>query len=76
MLLNRFFLPLLLSQCAVGNHGNDSTNHQINITNLVEDLMMARAAGALMEVEDFPQDLSSCCNIRHENRYGATEDFY
>ena len=48
------------------------------ITNLVEGLKMARAAGALKEVEDFPQDLSSCCNIRHEhtNRCDANEDYF
>ena len=47
-------------------------------TNLVEDLKMARAEGALMEVEDFPQDLSSCCNINHEhtNRCDANEDYF
>ena len=50
----------------------------ITTTNLVEDLKMARAEGALMEVEDFPQDLSSCCNIKHEhtNRCDATEDYF
>ena len=39
----------------------------ITITNLAEDLKLVRAAGALKEVEDFPLDLSSCCNIRHEH---------
>ena len=50
----------------------------ITTTNLVEDLKMARAEGALMEVEDFPLDLSSCCNIRleHTNRCDATEDYF
>ena len=50
----------------------------ITTTNLVEDLKMARAEGALMEVEDFPQDLSSCCNIslEHTNRCDANEDYF
>ena len=48
------------------------------ITNLVEGLKMARAEGALKEVEDFPQDLSSCCNIRleHTNRCDAKGDYF
>ena len=50
----------------------------ITTTNLVEDLKMARAEGALMEVKDFLLDLSSCCNINHEhtNRCDATEDYF
>ena len=53
-----------------------ATTTTITTTNLVEDLKMARAEGALKEVEDFPLDLSSCCNINHEhtNRCDATED--
>ena len=55
-----------------------SNNITTTVTNLVEGLKMARAAGALMEVEDFPLDLSSCCNIRHEhtNRCDANEDYF
>ena len=51
---------------------------KITKTNLVEDLKLVRAEGALKEVEDFPLDLSSCCNINHEhtNRCDATEDYF
>ena len=51
---------------------------KITKSNLVEDLKLVRAEGALKEVEDFPLDLSSCCNIRHEhtNRCDANEDYF
>ena len=50
----------------------------ITTTNLVEDLKMARAEGALKEVEDFPLDLSSCCNIclEHKNKCDAKEGYF